>query len=206
MNVLVLPEDDEMDRFILKPLFEAMLKQLGKPHANITVHHPRVAGWGAVKKWSNIEKVIDQYSMVHLFILCVDRDGHATRRGILDGLEEKANGILEPQGRRFFAVQAHQEIEVWALAGIRWKINPKWSWDAIRAERDPKERYFAPIAEKRRLTDSPGAGRSILGAEAASHYGKIRQNCNEVAQLEERIREWIGATSPESSPRPRRKR
>lgn len=73
MNVLVLPEDDEMDRFILKPLFEAMLKQLGKPRANIRVHHPRVAGWEAVKKWSNIEKLIDQYSMVQLFILSLRR-------------------------------------------------------------------------------------------------------------------------------------
>ncbi len=170
MRVLILLEDDVMDHYILKPLFEAMLKHVGKPHATIQVHHPRVAGWEAAKKWSNIKRVIDQYSLVELFILCVDRDGHEQRRGILDKLEAEANRGLGPQGRRFLAVEAHQEIEVWALAGIRWKIDPKWTWDAIRAERDPKERYFGPVAERMGLTDSPGSGRSILGKEAARHY------------------------------------
>ena len=33
MNVRIIPEDDENDHFILKPIFEAMFKHLGKPQA-----------------------------------------------------------------------------------------------------------------------------------------------------------------------------
>jgi hypothetical protein len=54
-------------------------------------------------------------------------------------LEEKAREVLSPP-RLFLAANAWQEVEVWALAGIDWKLKPKWIWDRIRSERDPKER------------------------------------------------------------------
>jgi hypothetical protein len=67
----------------------------------------------------------------------------------------------------------------------------KWAWDAIRSERDSKEMYFEPIARDRRLFDLPGQGRRELGLEAARNYAKVRQNCPEVRELEERIRRFI---------------
>ena len=195
MNVRIIPEDDENDHFILKPLFGAMFKHLGKTRADVKIHHPKFTGWEAVKKWEHIEEILDRFSLVDLFVLCVDRDGHEQRQGILDRLEEKASRILGPTGRLFLAEHAWQEVEVWTLAGINWKLKPKWSWDAIRSERDSKEHYFEPIAKDRGLLDSPGAGRAILGQEAARHYAKVRQNCPEVRKLEDRIRHWIEATA-----------
>jgi hypothetical protein len=47
MNVLIIPEDEANDRFILKPLFEVMLKRLGKRDARVKVHAPNPAGWEA---------------------------------------------------------------------------------------------------------------------------------------------------------------
>jgi hypothetical protein len=35
MNVRIIPEDDENDQFLLKPLFEAMFKHLGKSRADL---------------------------------------------------------------------------------------------------------------------------------------------------------------------------
>jgi hypothetical protein len=195
MNVRIIPEDDENDHFVLKPLFEAMFKHLGKPDADVKVHHPKVTGWEAMKKWEHIEGILDRFSSVRLFVLCVDRDGHEQRRGILDRLEEKANRILRPTGRPFLAEHAWQEVEVWTLAGINWKLKPKWTWDAIRSERDSKEHFFEPIVKDRGLMNSPGAGRAILGAEAAHSYAKVRQNCPEIRNLEGRIRRWIEATA-----------
>jgi hypothetical protein len=81
------------------------------------------------------------------------------------------------------------------MAGIDWRLKPKWMWDTIRSERDPKEHYFERIVKARGLLDSPGRGRAILGAEAARNYPKIRQNCPEVRDLEERIRRWIAITA-----------
>jgi SAM-dependent methyltransferase len=195
MNIRLIPEDDENDHFILKPLFEAMFRYLGKPHADVKVHHPDVTGWEALKKWEHIGEVLDRFRSVRLFVCCVDRDGHEQRRGILDQLEEKANRILKPTGRLFLAEHAWQEVEVWAMAGIDWRLKPKWTWEAIRDERDSKEHYFEPIVKARGLIDSPGAGRAILGAEAARHYERVRQNCREIRNLEDRIRRWIEATA-----------
>ena len=97
--------------------------------------------------------------------------------------------------RLFLAEHAWQEVEVWALAGIDWRLKPKWTWEAIRSERDPKENYFEPIVKDRGLFDLPGQGRKDLGVEAARNYAKIRQNCPEIRDLEGRIRRWIEATA-----------
>ena len=40
MNVRIIPEDEVNDGFILKPLFEAMLKYLGKPDARVSEGPP----------------------------------------------------------------------------------------------------------------------------------------------------------------------
>jgi hypothetical protein len=195
MNVLIIPEEEANDRFILKPLFEAMLKRLGKKDARVKVHAPDPAGWEGVKQWRQIRQILEDSSLVELFILCVDRDSHETRKQILSELEERANQDLEYPRRCFVAVQAWQEIEVWALARINWRLKRKWTWQAIRGERDSKEHYFEPVARDRGLLDQPGQGRKVLGQEAARNYAKVRQNCPEVRELEERIRQWIDASS-----------
>jgi hypothetical protein len=85
----------------------------------------------------------------HLFVLCVDRDGHEERRQILDSLQIRANEKLRFPRRFFAAEHAWQEIEVWALAGVQWKLKRPWTWEAIRSERDSKEHYFEPVAKNR---------------------------------------------------------
>jgi hypothetical protein len=35
----------------------------------------------------------------------------------------------------------------------------------------------------------------VLGAEAARNYAKVRQNCREIRELEDKVRQWIAATS-----------
>ena len=89
------------------------------------------------------------------------------------------------------AEHAWQEIEVWASAGIDWKLKPAWLWDTIRNERDPKEHFFEPIVQARGLLGSPGRGRATLGEEAARNYAKVRQNCPEIQDLESRIKQWL---------------
>jgi hypothetical protein len=195
MNVRIIPEDETNDKHILKPLFEAMFKALGKRDARVKIHAPDPSGWEGVKQWRQIEQILDDFSEAQLFVLCVDRDGHEPRRKILNELEERANDKLHYPGRCFIAEHAWQEIEVWALAGIDWRLKPQWKWEVIRSERDAKEHYFEPIVKSRNLIRSPGQGRRVLGAEAARNYPKVRQNCPEIRSLEERIRQWIAATS-----------
>jgi len=196
MKVRIIPENAQDDHYILKRLFEAMFAFLGKPRVRVEVHHPKVKGFGAVSKLAHIAEVFDKFqTTVDSIVLCVDRDGNLHRRKTLDNLEERVRTKLAPPPY-FLAVEAWQEIEVWALAGVDWKkLKPAWTWKSIRDERDPKEHYFEPVIQARGLLGTPGRGRKTLGEEAARNYAKVRQNCPEVRELEERIAQWLRTSS-----------
>jgi hypothetical protein len=194
MRVRIIPEGVQHDHLILKPIFEAMFNHLGKGYAKIDIHSPKVRGFESIKSFETIRGIITRFPEVDLFILCVDRDGDPHRREALNDLESKISKVL-PAPRLFLAEHAWQEVEVWALAGIDWRLKPKWTWDAIRNERDAKEAFFEPIARDRNLFDLPGQGRKELGLEAARNYARVYQNCEEVRDLEGRIRRWIRVTA-----------
>lgn len=167
-----------------------MFRHLGKRNAKIDIHSPGVRGFDAVRRVDSILAMIADFPTADLFVLCVDRDGDPHRREALNDLESKISQVL-PAPRLFLAEHAWQEVEVWALAGIDWRLKPKWTWDAIRNERDAKEAFFEPISRDRNQFDLPGQGRKELGLEADLNYAKVRQNCDEVRELEGRIRRFI---------------
>jgi hypothetical protein len=190
MRVLIIPEDDRKDRFILQPIIEAMLAHLGKPKARVEVCvKPPLRGVTQATDKRRIREIIEYYPLVHLFLLCVDRDGKEGRRVALDGLEKDAARHLK-KGRLFLAENAWQEIEVWALAGH--DLPRQWKWEEVRQETDPKEKYFQPFVERCGLQDGPGGGRETLAREAAGRYQRIRNRCKEdVLAPENRIRQWL---------------
>jgi hypothetical protein len=189
----VIPEHFSQDQYILKPIVQAMLTAAGKPRANIQVcRDPLLGSVEQAMRWERINGIIDIYPQVDLFLLIVDRDGDEHRRLRLDTLENRAAALLAGS-RRLFAEHAWQELEVWALAGCA-DLPGRWRWRAVRDERDPKEIYFTPYIRQRGLEDDPGGGRRTLGREAANRYNRIRQLCDEIGELEERIRAWIEST------------
>ena len=192
MNVLVIPEDFRTDQYILKPIIAKMLAEIGKPHANVEVClDPLLGGVTAAMNWTQIADILDIYrGMVQIFLLIVDRDGNEHRRLRLDNLEAQAKAVL-PAGHVLLAENAWQEVEVWALAGLR-TLPSAWNWNEVRAEPNPKERYFHPHAAHRNLLKEPGQGRKTLGLEAAQNYRRVRSRCQEdVAALERRLKEWL---------------
>ncbi|WP_295388224.1 hypothetical protein [uncultured Thiodictyon sp.] len=193
MKVLIIPEDFRKDQYMLKPIIEAMLTYLDRPKSKIKVlTDPLLGGIDQALNHDQIRKIIERYrGMVDLFLLCVDRDGNTDRRKRLDNIEKAMKDHL-PSGKVLLAEHAWQEIEVWVLAGL--DLPTAWSWQAIRAERDPKEKYFQPIAEQRGLLAEPGEGRKTLGLEAAQRYGqRLRQKCpDDILSLETRIAQIIG--------------
>jgi len=190
MNVLVIPEDFRKDQYMLKPIIKAMMKSLGKSSANVRIcQDPLLGGISEASKWENIEAIINQYPMVDLFLLCVDRDGKEGRKKALENIENQANKILTDR-QLFLAENAWQEIEVWVLAGQ--DLPKEYNWQKIREEINPKETYFVPFAQQRNLLDTPGEGRKPLAEEAAKRYNRIRQLCPEdIVNLENRINTWI---------------
>jgi len=192
VTVLILAEDFVKDEFLLQPIIQAMMKEVGKSKAKVKVcKDPRFHGTGEALKWEFIEQALSRHrGMVDLFLLCVDRDGDANRQGVLDYLERQAEAVIG-EGRAFLAENAWQEVEVWLLMGH--DLPPKWNWKEIRQETHPKERYYRVFAEGRGVLDLPGEGRDKLARQAASRYDRIRQRCKEdVLRLEGRIRDWLG--------------
>ncbi len=184
-NVLVISEDFRKDQHILKPVVQAMLSAAGKPKATLEVcKNPLLGGTGQALNRERILEIVRQYRMVHLFVLCVDRDGDAGRRNKLDAIE----GYAGQDGQPVLAENAWQEVEIWVLAGMSDLPND-WAWRDIRAEIDLKERYYLPYARRRGLDHLPDQGRKALGTEAANHYSRIRTRCSEdIKALEERIK------------------
>lgn len=194
MRVLIIAEDPTQDFYILEPVVKAMLEELGRPRAIVrTCRNPIYRGISEVLKPAVLEEILDTYPMVDLFLLCVDRDGEAGRRAQLDRREELCTQQLAGQRRILIAEHAWQEVEVWALAGCD-DLPADWRWREIRAERDPKERYFDPYVQMRRLSDTPAAGRQTLGRQAGRQYTRLRQRCPEdIGALERRVRDWLAA-------------
>ena len=185
-NVLVIPEDATKDHYILKPVISALMGAVGKGTANVRVLlDPAVQGIDQALSDTFLAEVIERYPMVDMFLLCVDRDGNPGRDASIADREQHTNALLvEP--RSFFGSAAHQEVEVWCLAGMD-DLPTEWAWQEVRSEPDPKEHYYEPYAAGRGLLDGPGDGREVLGREAATRYKAIRSRCDEVVQLETRI-------------------
>ena len=173
MNILIIPEDFRKDQYMLKPIFQRLVTSLGSSTSRVRIcQDPLLGGVGEALKSSRIEEVIERYPMVHIFILCVDRDGNPGRRQRLDDIEAEF-GIA----RVFLAENAWEEIETWILAGV--DLPSDWRWTDVRGEIDVKERYFEPLVAELGLSGSPGGGRKALGEAASQRIGAIRQKCSE---------------------------
>jgi hypothetical protein len=186
-NVLVIPEDFRKDQGILKPIVSAMLAAAGRPRANVRVcQNPRLGGTGQALKKERIAEVVQMYPMINLFLLCVDRDGQSGRRQQLDNIESYIRSECD---RVLLAENAWQEIEVWVLAGLT-DLPADWAWTDIRADANPKEVYYLPIACRKGLEMEPDEGRGILARQAAANYQRIHQLCAEDIQtLQRRVQE-----------------
>ena len=186
MNILVIPEDFRKDQYILKPLFSRLFRRLGAPNPQVVVcRDPLLGGISEALKTDKLAEIVsDQQGMTDIFVLCVDRDGAVGRRQSLNRIE------AEFQGRCvFFAENAWQEVETWALAGLT--LPGEWRWADVRAEVQVKERYFEPLAVRLGLVNATEYRRrglnseesrmirQVLGEEAARRVPAIRQKCPE---------------------------
>ena len=132
-----------------------------------------LGGVGEALKLERLLEIIeDNRGTTDIFILCVDRDGEPGRRQRLNQIETEFGSSTV-----FFAENAWEEIETWALAGL--ELPSDWRWADVRAERDVKERYFEPFAAQRGVSGLIGGGRKFLGEEASRRIPAIRQKCLE---------------------------
>lgn len=186
-NILVIPEDATKDHYMLKPIIEKLAAAAGRPRARVVVMtDPAAQGIARVMAVDFLQGVVRRYPMVDLFILCVDRDGLPGRDAAISGKEASMREHLRDGSQSFVASAAHQELEVWCLAGMD-DLPRDWQWRQIRDHPNPKETFYLPYAKERGLLDAPGDGREILAREAARRYSAIASKCAEVATLQGRV-------------------
>jgi hypothetical protein len=172
MNILIIPEDFRSDQYLLKPLFERLFADFGRPQTVRVCQNPRLRGVQEALNIERLREIVAMYPMVDIIILCVDRDGVIGRRTRLDEIEKE---LTNP--RIFVAENAWEEIETWTLAGL--DLPSDWLWSKVRAEISVKEQYFLPLARRLGVSDGPGGGRRALGERASRRVRAIRQKCPE---------------------------
>lgn len=116
MRVLIIPEDFRNDQYILRPLFQRLFRSLQRPATVTVCMDPLLGGVSEALNSERLAEVVAQYDgMIDLFILCVDRDGDAGRRGRLDRIEQRFGNT-----RIFLAENAWEEASH-HVAAIRQK-------------------------------------------------------------------------------------
>ena len=178
LRVLVIPEDPTYNGYILKPLVERMLAEIGKPNAKVTVlANPKLGGY--TQAVAAIEgKLVDSYGHFDLWLFLPDADV----AGNLDGLE----ATLHAKGIRLRCCAAKPEVEVWMLAGHREQLRVRWPEVATHTRL--KEEVFKPFLEQYGDPKSAGGGREVLMRETLGNYRGLLEVCPELKALEDKLR------------------
>jgi hypothetical protein len=184
MKVLVIPEDQELDRYIVKPVVEALFADLEIPARVEVLPEPRLRGATDALDPSMVEAIVRDNPMEDLFLLIVDRDCNRQRN------EDKARMRESEHAGKLIACVAIQEVEVWMLALHRDAL--AGSMSAIREHCDPKEEWAEPLLTSLG-TDGPGRGRKRAMRAIKGRWRSLRSTCNELEALQERIRAWHAA-------------
>jgi hypothetical protein len=185
MKVLVIPENRELDQYILKPVVERMFADLNRK-ARIYVLPDRVSGVTEALDRKFIEQIVLTNPMIDLFLLVVDRDCEEKREtGPLAARVAEAGAL----GKTLIGCLAIEELEVWALALFKDELGVSWS--AVRAECHPKETYFEPLINNKGWETGVGRGRKEAMRTLAGNWKSIKSLCDEIAKLQTGIAAWL---------------
>ena len=183
LRVLVIPEDPTYNGYILKPIVEKMLAELGKPNAHVTVlTNPKLNGYPHAVSAIRGD-LADRYGHLDVWLFLPDGD-RASNLGTLENELSQRNVHL-------LCCAAQPEVEVWLLAGHRDKLSLPWG--DVRLHRRLKEDVFEAFLKEFGDDQSPGGGRGRLVRETLQNYRGLLEVCPELAELENRLRTFLAA-------------
>lgn len=181
LRLLVIPEDPTHNGYILKPLVERMLAEVGKPNARVVLlTNPKLGGYehavAAIK-----EELADRYGHFDLWLFLPDADQGTD----FDALE----AAMQRKGVHLLCCAARPEVEAWLLAGHREKLGIKWS--EVATHPYLKEAVFQPFLKEHGEPRSAGEGRESLMRETLANYRGLLEVCPELRQLEAKLRKAL---------------
>lgn len=181
LHVLVIPEDPTYNGYILQPLVERMLEELGKPKAHVKIlADPKTNGYAhAISVIRG--NLFGQYKHFPLWLFLPDGD----RTSDLKWLESELMG----RGVHLLCCAAQPEVEAWLLAGHRDKLSI--SWPDVRQHPRLKEDVFEPFLKLFGDPRSASGGREELTSATLRNYRGLLSVCPELAELEDRLRAFL---------------
>ena len=192
-NVLVVPEDPTYNGHLLRPLCKRLLREAGRPNANIVVlAEPRIQGFSNAKRPLE-DQIPRNWWHFELILFIPDADSSAeNRKDEFKRLEKLAEQRTRPV--KLICCAAEEELETWLLSGHPENLKRLgWRWSEIRAEISVKERFFQPFLDQYGDPTSPSQGRERQMKEALGNYDGMKQRCPELQELETRIRAHIAS-------------
>ena len=184
LRILVIPEDPTYNGYILKPVVEMLLAEVGKPTARISVlSKPRLRGYDqAVDAVRN--DLVSLYRHMDVWLFLPDGD-RATPTAMSD-LESH----LASQDVTLLCCPAVPEVEIYACVAYQKEV--PMAWAKVRSHARLKEEVFEPLLKVHGNPRSPGGGREKMTLESVSRRDRFFQRCPEMARLRDRIRAVIG--------------
>jgi hypothetical protein len=184
VKVLIIPEDQQLDRYIVQPVVEALFDDLGLRARVEVLPEPRLHGAAEALDADIVREIVTTNPMVDLFLLVVDRDCDR------EGNSARASARQAEHPGRLIACVALQEIEVWMLA--LYKDDLDVGFAEVRAECDPKERWAEPLLERLGL-GGPGRGRKHAMRRLKGAWRSLSDISTELRDLQRAIGEWRSA-------------
>lgn len=183
LTVLVIPEDPTYNGYILKPLVQALLADLGKPRAAVKVlTNPRLNGYDQALAVIRGD-LTDSYRHFDLWLFMPDADRASP--AAMAALEAE----LAARGVALLCCPAQPETEVYASAA--WRDELPERWQAARLHPRFKEVIFEPLLARQGDPRRPGGGRDLMIDAALRNLPLLLQLCPELGTLRERLAAWL---------------
>ena len=182
MRVLIIPEDQTKDPFVIRPVVEKIFQDLNTPAQVDVLPEPRMRGASHALSQEVVREIIETRRMIDLFLLVVDRDCND------DHHEEKAAARMDEHPTKLIACVAWQEIEAWLLALYRDELPDPWP--NVRAACHPKEDYCEPLLAHKGWTRLVGRGYAQAMRAIAGQWRGLSAVCPEIGELRDRIAAW----------------
>ena len=184
-SVLVIPEDPQQNGHILKPLVQAIMRDVGRPNAKVRVlTRPRVRGYDHAVRTIR-DALHASYGFMDLWLFFPDAD--RTSRDAMRNLEAH----VAAERVKLLCCAAQPEVEIYACAGFR--NEEQEAWENVRRHPRMKEDIFAPLLAKHGDPGRPGAGRDLMIAQSLGNL-KLKglfQLCPESRCLRDRITAFL---------------
>lgn len=194
-KVAVVCEDPTHDQYIVVPVIKEALRALGKARAIVrVVLDPTTRGFDDLA--AKACEILERYGAISsLVVFVVDTDCEDGTPGRGDRRARAVTAVEQCQhANKALVLAAKQEVEVWALWGVRSDLGVSWS--DVLAECDPKERFFEPLLTRQDRLRPDGGRKRLVDQSLSAGWQSLRGGCRELERFEDEARMIIeGAVS-----------